>query len=422
MVTKMRSMRTPQRLLLTTTTWWPSVALLAAVLEEAGFTVTVLCPRGHPAWTARITGCLEMKGRHPFRALREAIDRTDPAMIVPTDDRAVSHLHAFHARASVRIKALIERSLGSPASFGTALSRNAMLTAARAAGMATPNGRAIDGAADLDGLPFPFVLKLDGTTGGQGVRIIRTREEARAGYRDLMRQKGALFAVQRRVINRDPFWLMDRRMGARAVLSAQSFVEGRAGNLALFCQAGEILGATLAQSESSAHDTGPSTFVRIVEGEDFLEQARVLVRKLGLSGFCGLDFIIDKATGHLVLIEMNPRITPLAALRPGHRQDPVAGAAMALLGHGAASAPPLPPRELHACFPTAWRFHPGDDRLELCRSDLPHAHPELVAEALRTPWTHRSLLARSHALGLRLRRSRVTRLRTRAAGRNMSVP
>ena len=266
------------------------------------------------------------------------------------------------------------------------------------------------------------MLKLDGTTGGQGVRIIRTREEARAGYRDLVRKKLALFALQRRLINRDPFWLMDWRMGVRPVISAQSFVQGRAGNLALFCREGEVLGATLAESESSAYDTGPSTFVRILEREDFLDKARALMRRLGLSGFCGLDFIIDEASAQPVLIEMNPRITPLSALRPGGRADPVAGAAMALLGRPAAEAAAIEPRDLYACFPTAWRFHPGDDRLELCRSDLPHAHPELVAEALRTPWNHRSLLARSQALGLRLLRSRTVRRQGGTASRNMSVP
>jgi hypothetical protein len=67
---------------------------------------------------------------------------------------------------------------------------------------------------------------------------------------------------------------------------------------------------------------GPATVVRVIDHPAMAEAARRMVRRLGLSGFSGFDFIIAE-TGEPVLLELNPRLTPTSHLlvEDGHRRE-----------------------------------------------------------------------------------------------------
>jgi hypothetical protein len=58
---------------------------------------------------------------------------------------------------------------------------------------------------------------------------------------------------------------------------------------------------------------GPASVVQIVEHAGMAQAAELLVSRLGLSGFCGFDFLLDD-NGREHLIEMNPRVTPTSYL------------------------------------------------------------------------------------------------------------
>ncbi len=144
--------------------------------------------------------------------------------------------------------------------------------------------------------------------------------------------------------------------------------------------------ARISAAAQPAGPTGPSTVIRLIDRPELLAGAR----RLGLSGFIGLDFIIDDATGEAVVIEINPRATPLgaSAIGPG---TPVAGAARSL---GAIPGDAAGEQgDLIAYFPAAWRVDPADPRLALCAREIPSSDPPLLAEMLRTPWVERSALA-----------------------------
>ena len=53
--------------------------------------------------------------------------------------------------------------------------------------------------------------------------------------------------------------------------------------------------------------------VRVIDDPVIAEAARRLVRRFGLSGFCGFDFIVSD-TGDAQLLELNPRLTPTSHL------------------------------------------------------------------------------------------------------------
>ncbi len=162
----------------------------------------------------------------------------------------------------------------------------------------------------------------------------------------------------------------------------------------MFCQNGEVLAATVAEAVAGNGATGPSSIVRLVDRPDFVDGARRLARELRLSGFYGLDFMVDEQTGQALLIEMNPRLTALANIRIDPARDLI-GAVVTILS-GAECAPPLrtPAGELVAHFPNAWQWHRDDPRLADCFHDVPWAEPALMDAMLAPTWPERHLLAR----------------------------
>ena len=125
----------------------------------------------------------------PVSSLDAAIEAADPDLVVPCDDLATAHLHAIYERESrygssplSGTAALLVRSLGSPASYSIIDSRQEFLALAREEGVLVPNSaltpelRALDGWIHESGVPA--VLKTDCTSGGEGVRIVETRQQA----------------------------------------------------------------------------------------------------------------------------------------------------------------------------------------------------------------------------------------------------
>ncbi len=384
-------------LLIVATTWWPSVAMLASSLQQVGFAVTVMCPKGHVAWHAEGYRCRLLDSVSPLQSLRHAIAEDRPTLLVPADDRSVLFLMRLHRDSKGSVRDLVERSLGPAGCFGTIVSRVPLLEAARDVGLSVPEGGEVGSIANLDRwmdrIPAPWVINIDGAWGGEGVRIAKTREEARQAFLSLSRGLPFHHALKRRLVNGDPFWLQDRTFNPAPAVSLQSFIKGRPGNCALFCLKGEILGATVVETEASCNDMGPSTLVRLVERPAVLSGARRLVHTLGLSGFIGLDFMVDEVTGEAFLIEMNPRITAPCRFRTAGGTDPIAAAGRAL-GCGPMGGADIPARSLFASFPLAWQTDPHDPRLALCQDDVPWHEPNLVEEALKPVWPERGVVAR----------------------------
>jgi hypothetical protein len=156
------------------------------------------------------------------------------------------------------------------------------------------------------------------------------------------------------------------------------------------------------------------------------EVAAATAERLGLSGFFGLDFIIEDSTEKCFLIEMNPRATQLGHIRV-HGADLVA---RLLQAAGADVLPVQPPPDhasLFAFFPQALRFKDRDLTLEELPIDVPWSEPELVEELLRLPWTKRGVVARleaafrrNDAFGSTIEPHRVDAIRTELRRRAMT--
>ena len=243
----------------------------------------------------------------------------------------------------------------------------------------------------LDGKEaFPWVLKADGTWGGGGVRIAQTRVEAEQSFVELRRTFVFKRVIKRLAVNRDSFWVRPWWNHVKPAVVVQSHVQGRPANCAVLCLQGTVLAVIGVEVVSADGLTGPANVVRVVDNAEMNFAAERIASRLGLSGFFGLDFMIDES-GAAHLIEMNPRATPLCHLRLGKGRDMIGALEALLLSQPLQEAPSITENDRIAYFPQAWAA--GRELLDGCFQDIPISEPALVQELLH-PWPDRSLLFR----------------------------
>jgi carbamoylphosphate synthase large subunit len=389
------------KILLTDTNRWALAARLAIGLSEAGCQVSAICPTpGHPLMKTRaVQRTFHYSGLHPLKSLAAAIKAVDPDIIVPSCDRGVRHLHELHAQAEsyetgeTKMAALIERSLGSPASYSIVSSRYDLVTLAREEGVRVPNTSRADTPEELESWraqeSFPWVLKADGTWGGGGVMIVKTPDQIEQSFKQLGRMFRLGRAVKRLVVNRDSFWLRPWWNRSPHPFTVQSYIHGRPANCAVVCWQGRVLAGIGVEVVCSEGATGPASVVRVVDNPEMKFAAERLACRLGLSGFFGLDFIIEEGSGRAYAIEMNPRTTPLSHLRLGKGRDMASALWAQLANQPVPEAEPVTRNEMIAYFPEAC-----DGELSRhCFEDVPQGEPELIQELLE-PWPNRTLLYR----------------------------
>lgn len=395
--------RARTRVLLTDTNRWALSARLAISLSEAGCEVSAVCPMpGHALLKTRAARrVFRYNGFRPIESLITAIETTDPDLIIPCSDIGVEHLHELHTRVQYsksegsKVTALIERSLGSPTSYSTVSSRCDLLALARKEGVRVPHTSQINIQADLTSWgtqePFPWVLKVDGTWGGGGVKIVHTTDELEESFTQLAQMFRLRRALKRLIVNRDSFWLRPWWNGSKHPVIVQSYIHGNPANCAAVCWQGRVLAEICVEVVRSDGPTGPSSIVRVVDNAEMRFASKRIASRLSLSGFFGLDFVIEKGSGAAYLIEMNPRTTPLCHLQLGKGRDMAGALSAQLAGRFLQEAAPVTRNEMIAHFPQAW--NDKTELLQSCFKDVPQGEPALVQELL-FPWPDRTNLFR----------------------------
>jgi len=244
----------PTVLIATTSSWLPT-ARLAMALAQAGFIVDAVCPPRHPL---RQIGVLRQTygyhGLTPLASFVHAIAGAEPDLIVPGDDLATLHLHHVHRRKGDDggMKALIERSLGRPDGFPVVYARTEFMKLAQTEGIRAPKTEVIADALALkkwvSRMGFPTVLKANGTSGGDGVRVVHTLEEAERAFRALQAPPLLARAVKRALGNQDKTLLWPSLLRRRPVVNAQEFVAGREATSTSKCSTSGIRPVPLASS------------------------------------------------------------------------------------------------------------------------------------------------------------------------------
>jgi hypothetical protein len=379
-----RQVTRDSHILLATTGQLPSTARLAMELHEAGAQVSLIAPNNHSAWTLQLLRNRDtLRARAPRRGLEAALLRLRPDMVIPCDERTVRDLHAVAGRTSHdSVKRLIEASTAPAVSYPIITSRAALLALARQAGVRVPPSMALPDQAALgqwmDRHDPPFVLKADGSWAGFGVRIISNAATAQDAYARMTRPASARLALRESLLEGNHFQIRSWLRRERPAMSVQGYVDGWPANIGVACWQGEVLAATCAEAVATTSATGPSTVARLIDNPEMIDSATRIVKALGLSGMIGFDFMIEAATGAAYLIEMNPRNTPICAIRLGHGRDLAEALVARISGRPVRERPPRTERDIVVFFPDTWREDPASHFLHSGYHDVPWEQPDLV--------------------------------------------
>lgn len=389
------------KILITDTNRWPVGPRLAIAFSSMGCEVAVLCPKpGHPIEKTRsVRRIFRYNGAHPLKSLRSTIETFEPDLIIPLCDRGVQHLHDLHATsinegvAGSKIAALIERSLGAPESFRTVSSRYELLKLARAEGIRVPGMIPVERSADLsvwdaETAP-PWAVKADGTWGGRGVRVANNAVEAERHFFELTQHPGPVELAKRLLLNRDWGWILSERSHSKPGVIAQSYIDGRPANCGAACWQGELLAGICVEVIQAQGPKEPAIVVQVVDSPEMMRAAERIARRLNLSGFFGLDFVIEHRTGAVYLIEMNPRCTPPCPLPLGRGRDLVAALWAKVADQPRPDRPAATTKTKIAYFPQCWEN--SSEMSDAIHYDVPQGEPDLVKELLH-PWSARSWL------------------------------
>jgi formate-dependent phosphoribosylglycinamide formyltransferase (GAR transformylase) len=383
----------PTVLVAATTRWFPT-ARLAVALASAGFAVEAVCPPNHPIGKTGVAYRTHIfAGLEPLKSFANAIAAAKPDLIVPADDLTVQHLHELYRQEQRRgnteglICKLIERSLGAPDSFPVLDARTKFMELAQNEGIRVPKTEVIHSSEELNKwvaqTGLPTVLKTDGSSGGDGVRIVRTLEEAERNLRVLRAPPLLARAAKRALIDQDMRLVWPSLLRRRSIVNAQTFVAGREANSAVACWKGEILASLQFEVIDKVAPSGHATVLRLIENAEMSAAAEKIVRRLNLSGVHGFDFMLESQTGNAYLIEINPRSTQVGHLTLGPGHDIPAALHAAVSGQPVRPAPKVTEDNTIALFPQEWLRDPASAFLKSAYHDVPWDKPELIRACVR---------------------------------------
>jgi glutathione synthase/RimK-type ligase-like ATP-grasp enzyme len=392
-------------ILLTATLRWPIAARLAIAFSSMGCRVDAVCPRQHPVTTTRaIQRIYPYSALKPLVSLRAAIESSAPDLVIPCDDDAAAHLHQLYVRtgetgsSANALRALIARSLGTPQACALATARGRLMVLAAEEGVRIPETAVVTRPGELNAWlaqhGFPAVIKVDRTWGGQGVSIVRNHEEAEYAF-GIMRSRPAMVnGMARMLLERDPSFFLNSLKETRRSIILQDFIPGTPANRAVACWQGQVLAGISVEAIRTQHPTGPATVVRVIENPEMSEAVNRLVRRLGISGLWGVDFILEALTGAAYLIEVNPRATPICHLPLGAGRNLPAALYAQLTGTSPVAPPATIDHDVIAMFPGEWHRDRGSPYLRTDYHDIPWDEQRLVQDCLDRPWSERGLIAR----------------------------
>jgi hypothetical protein len=305
------------RPMIVSTMRWFSSARLAHAMVEAGFEVSACRPALHPMRSVDgLARQYQLSALFPLRSLSRAIQRSAPDILLPDDERAIVLLRRLYERDAPRdpeLAALVVRSVGQAHAWPVLSSRAAVAEVARRMHVACPETKvlgSVNAARQwLATSSVPLVLKTDGSWGGCGVAIVNQPEQLNAIWRKVARPPSWLRGIKRLVVNFELDPMRDAMAGRRPVVNGQDFVSGREAIATASCLNGTVTGIACFKVQESAVTHGPAASVCRIRHAGMETAVRAIVSHFGLSGFCGVDFMLTPS-GEALVLEINPRITP----------------------------------------------------------------------------------------------------------------
>ena len=347
---------------------------------------------GHPAMlTGVVSERFAYHPLNPIASLASAIAQSKPDTIVPVDELAVMHLiellrSVASSTSGEELIALAARSLGGVDVLSASMSRITLLELAKAEGVAVPETIPVGSKDELEAaathLGFPLVMKADSTAGGRGVRVANNLAEARGWWSRLHRPLSLPRSVWRCVRLKE--WTHFRPWIKRQMrgVTAQRYLRGGERTAMAVANRGELQAFVCFEVAQASKFCGPSTVLRVVDDPAMVAAMRAVLRCIGVTGFCGFDFMLSEA-GEPLLIEMNSRPTQLAHLPLGPGRDLVAAYVRSVLGRETADRASAADGTLIALYPHELMRDPKSQLIADAYHDVPWESPALVRYALQ---------------------------------------
>ena len=387
------------------TLYWPLAARLAICFRDLGCRVHSICPAVHPLHFVRgIDRSYSIRNFSVQASLIKAIEASRADYIVPTDDRAIWQLHAL-ATSHPQYRELVVRSLGDSKNFEFVRSRVSLLAQAESIQIRVPRTVPLrslqEATCYAKSWSYPAAVKRDGTFGGRGVAVVRTPGELLDAYQRLRQNVSVLARVKRRLVDDDVLAFFPSNALPPQQISLQEFVTGTPANAMYSCWQGELLASLQVRTICAQHATGAALIVERINDPRVEEAGRKLAKALSLSGFFGLDFVLENDSGHPYLLEMNPRATQLGHLPLENPVDGGRNLAETLWLAWTGNRAPLPTLPAPAKLPRRIAFYPqalvlgGNNSLATSAwLDRPDKEPDLDRELSQMGWPERRLLYR----------------------------
>ncbi|HEX8817747.1 MAG TPA: ATP-grasp domain-containing protein [Terriglobales bacterium] len=370
-----------------------ATARLAIAMAEAGFEVSALCPPAHPLRKANtVSRAYSYQGLTPLKSFTRAIEASKPVLVIPGDDLATCHLHELHRKTKQQahgsaVCALIERSIGSPASYRLVGERATFIQIAQDEGIRAPRTAVISTDADLrrwiSRTGLPVVLKANGSSGGDGVRIADTAEGAHRAFHKLQAPPLLARAAKRSLIDHDHSLMAPSLLRRGRVVNAQEFIDGREATSAVACWNGKVLAGLHFEVLEKISSLGHATVLRRIDHPEMSAAVAKIAQRLNLSGLYGFDFMLAAATGDAYLVEINPRTTQVGHLSMGEGRDLPAALFAAVNGQPSRPSARVIENDTVALFPQEWIRDAASPYLRSAYHDVPVQSPELVEACLR---------------------------------------
>jgi hypothetical protein len=357
---------------------WPNAVRLCRAFREVGFEVGAIAVPQHPVHRSKAPDrTFQYRPKAPLDSLREAIAERRPDIIVPCDDRIVSHLCSLRALGDDDISTLIETSLGLGGASGVLAKRATLGEISQLPDVDVPRTDSIGSVSDLRiwvrRFGLPAILKLDGSWGGNDVVVVRQESEIRRAFWQMRFRQSVLRSVKHYLTRKD----VEAMSRLRSAISVQSFVPGKLANATVACWRGKVLAQVAVEVVQLATPLGAATVVHVVDGEAMAATARSICSHYMLSGLQGFDFIIDERSGATKLIEINPRATQISHFNLGRGRDLAAALFEALSGRSAAWRPPIQSADI-SLFPGEWRRNSQSPYLTSTFHDAPYDDVDLA--------------------------------------------
>jgi predicted ATP-grasp superfamily ATP-dependent carboligase len=361
-------------------------ARMPSDLKRAGFKVALLAPRGALCTQTRFVDSLSLMPEEQslpawIEALAELARETGARLLLPGDDATVQvlmqitrePLPAVRAGVQAELAALIRSSLGDPAGYLDSIDKGRLLRRARSLGVPVAPG---EGVADADDavrvaaeIGYPVIVRPAIGSASKGVRFCGDVAELRAAIANLPHPSALVTPGPHRAV-------------------VQSVIRGQPINRpALAWNGREIAGFCRMRLRPPPELPGFGSVSRYAALPDVTALSRRLLEGLGASGFVGMEFRRDAATGTPYLIEINRRMVP--ATHTGARVGVDLAAALAAVVEsrewtGPTDMPVENERTL-ALFPQEWMRDRTSADLEQRPTDAPWDDPGLFRAMLRLP-------------------------------------